>query len=685
MNPSAPTKSVSALLANICVFLLPAAPGYCQNAAWINALGGFYEETSNWVPGVVPGATNDVLINVPGSYNIALQGDHSANSFLIPNNNDLTLSSGGPGDAQYTYSLAEGITITNSSLTLGDLTQGRLLQLDNGGALNMSRSELTLLNGAQLSSLPSLSNSNLIDGSGGVASQIEVRGTDASGQASRWQSGGGIQIGSTGGSASLSILDGGQVSSMGTVGIGTAIAADGSSLEVRGTSTDGMPSSLTSNSLNLGFLGSGGGVSIANATVSDGGSVSTGNVQVNNDSRVLIEGEDVNLMPSTWEAGAFGVSGGFVDILSGGALSSDFVILNRLAIAKVNGVGADGRSSRWDIADSLTLGSNNGFGSLLIDGGQVTSATAEIGRGAGNSLLSVEGTPDAEGVWENSGDVFVGGSNTGPDASGDLRLLNDAHVEIGGTLTVWGPGSVLINGGLLQVDMVDHTNGGDFEFNAGQLSANRFDGDLENVAGEFTPGGYDAASTTIFGDYIQHSGATLSLSIGGTGPGSTHDLVSVSGDVQLDGQLALNLTDGFTPDASDELTVFASGTLLGFFDNVNTGQRLDTSDGRGSFVVNYGIGSPFDETRIVLTDFEANPFPPGDFDLDGDVDSRDFLVWQQNQSVGDLSAWQTNFGSGTNPLSTSSAAQSIPEPCSFILFALAVKLSNCLREHRLQR
>ena len=33
----------------------------------------------------------------------------------------------------------------------------------------------------------------------------------------------------------------------------------------------------------------------------------------------------------------------------------------------------------------------------------------------------------------------------------------------------------------------------------------------------------------------------------------------------------------------------------------------------------------------------------GDFDFDGDVDGRDFLVWQRNPSIGDLTDWQANY------------------------------------------
>ncbi len=57
---------------------------------------------------------------------------------------------------------------------------------------------------------------------------------------------------------------------------------------------------------------------------------------------------------------------------------------------------------------------------------------------------------------------------------------------------------------------------------------------------------------------------------------------------------------------------------------------------------------------------------PGDFDFDGDVDGRDFLLWQRGRSprplsVADLQDWQDNYGLGTS-LTTTLAV--VPEPSS---------------------
>jgi len=64
----------------------------------------------------------------------------------------------------------------------------------------------------------------------------------------------------------------------------------------------------------------------------------------------------------------------------------------------------------------------------------------------------------------------------------------------------------------------------------------------------------------------------------------------------------------------------------------------------------------------------------GDFDNDGDVDGADFLTWQRNLGVGNLSAWESNFGN-TGVLM---ATQAVPEPSSWLL-ALSGVVGGLLR------
>lgn len=71
----------------------------------------------------------------------------------------------------------------------------------------------------------------------------------------------------------------------------------------------------------------------------------------------------------------------------------------------------------------------------------------------------------------------------------------------------------------------------------------------------------------------------------------------------------------------------------------------------------------------------VEPRLEGDFDLDGDVDGADFLVWQQGLGnsfdAEDLALWQGNYGSvagGANAIGSSSA---IPEPTAWTLAVAA--------------
>lgn len=61
-----------------------------------------------------------------------------------------------------------------------------------------------------------------------------------------------------------------------------------------------------------------------------------------------------------------------------------------------------------------------------------------------------------------------------------------------------------------------------------------------------------------------------------------------------------------------------------------------------------------------------------DFDLDGDVDGRDFLAWQRGESpsplsAGDLALWQAEYG---NP-QLNAATVAVPEPSSLLLVLLS--------------
>jgi hypothetical protein len=167
----------------------------------------------------------------------------------------------------------------------------------------------------------------------------------------------------------------------------------------------------------------------------------------------------------------------------------------------------------------------------------------------------------------------------------------------------------------------------------------------------FSPPLLEPSGATITGDYNQQTaGATLAVDISGPFQFTDYGVLTTQGTTALGGTLQLNLIDGFVPTALNSFDILrANGGLTGAFANVANGQRLSTSDGLGSFIVNYGPGSHFNSSHVVLSGFRTGI--PGDLDVDGDVDGNDFLVWQRGGSpnggnAADLVAWRVTSARG---------------------------------------
>jgi hypothetical protein len=81
--------------------------------------------------------------------------------------------------------------------------------------------------------------------------------------------------------------------------------------------------------------------------------------------------------------------------------------------------------------------------------------------------------------------------------------------------------------------------------------------------------------------------------------------------------------------------------------------------------------------------FVSNAVTSADFDHDGDVDGRDFLVWQRGGSpapfsAGNLALWQEQYAAA----SELTAAVQVPEPGAGVLLAVMAVAAGCGRRHR---
>ncbi len=147
-------------------------------------------------------------------------------------------------------------------------------------------------------------------------------------------------------------------------------------------------------------------------------------------------------------------------------------------------------------------------------------------------------------------------------------------------------------------------------------------------------------------------------------------------DISISGGSVLDLEDlRFSNSPNKSIDIVGTGSqLIVRFDLSPFGNRLTdiqnwiSSD---TIVAEGGAGtvliSPLDgidmANGVVLTSALE-----GDFDVDGDVDGNDFLLWQRDISVGSLSNWETNFGVTTGAAFTSA----VPEPSTMVLACLSL-------------
>jgi hypothetical protein len=185
---------------------------------------------------------------------------------------------------------------------------------------------------------------------------------------------------------------------------------------------------------------------------------------------------------------------------------------------------------------------------------------------------------------------------------------------------------------------------------------------------------------------VQAAGEThVSLSLNtGSGGGAFGDAVAeliydFSLDIAMDYEVAAEV-DRFGPvsDASVQLLLEDATTIFAIGEPTNYAVNLISQTGTlspGNYkligsadtILSY-LGPSFPTTSGAEFTILFSMALPGDFDFDGDVDGRDFLVWQRNPSVGDIGDWQANYGVGA----LTAASTAVPEPNSISLALIAL-------------
>lgn len=197
----------------------------------------------------------------------------------------------------------------------------------------------------------------------------------------------------------------------------------------------------------------------------------------------------------------------------------------------------------WNNSDS-----GRGAGVLTYNAGDVTAHSVILGQAGINPTYNRHGQGD--------GTLNLGGGTLTADS---IILGSGSNRSIG---------RINLDGGTLSATSITKGIGtGIFNFTDGTLHVGTFGSsdirfDLHQAGGVLAPGN-SIGATTIYGNYTQAAGATLEIEIAGRGLGGVdYDLLTVDGNVDLDGQLLVRFLDGFSPAAGSVFDIImATGTI----------------------------------------------------------------------------------------------------------------------------
>lgn len=356
-----------------------------------------------------------------------------------------------------------------------------------------------------------------------------------------------------------------------------------------------------------------------------------------------------------------GVSnGGLFDVWSGAEMNFTNGFTFNTGTTVPNGGDFNLKSGIFAINDTVSLGGHASVsggtltgthtlsGNVVVNGGSFdSSGTTTIATDGELELAHVEANLLPRSFVNNGKITWSAGDLTG---SGGNSLTNEGEFSIttDGTFNADADDFTLVNNGTIKktnstgtttIDVPFTNNGlvtaltGNFHFtdtltfgSGGKLGGGvQFDAPLTlpadstlqgngtitgsiTTSGTVSPGN-SIGSLTITGDLTLLSSANTFVEVdASTTPGAA-DLVTVSGNLTLGGNLSWNLLSTLDPVTTSMFTLFTANNLSGAFSNAAHGTRLSTADGHRSFIVNYGASSSFSPNSVIFSNFEFTPVP----------------------------------------------------------------------------
>ncbi len=587
---------------------------------------------SNWT------LEQQLYIGVSGGYgSLTILGGGSVSSSTTSSNISYVGYSGSSSRGVVTVS-GVGSTWTNS----GDVYVGGYqstagasgnLSIHNGGLVEVTNSVKVWATG-QVNLAAGTINAATFELAGGSLSGFGTVNANVSGGSTITATSGVLTLGNSASTTGFAFTGSTIVTNSGTLELldadsaelGVSTQLQGGALVARNGATLGAGDSLTGYGILIGDI-TGSGLnqvtSFPTGTVDFRGMLHVGGMEaiVHSQGRPTINGT------LTFNGGSMLTTTNSYLVGSNGTISGDGILTGTY-------LGEIGSTLR---AERLTLR----VGNSLVTNGFYSNGTLEV---AGGAKLDLEDANDA--VLDSASFVALGSAGS----SGILSTNNGLTLDFGANVTGYGtistpnnPAKPFTNNG--------HVAGNSLSEPITLAGYVKGVGTLDNVvitgtdAPGFSPATVNRGSVTYDG--------VLEIEIGGTSLGSFDRLQHIlgAGIATLGGTLDVSLLNGFAPSLGDTFEIITASSIQGTFANVVVPQL----NGPLAWSLNYNSNS------VSLAAILA-----GDFDLDGDVDGRDFLIWQRNPTVGILDDWQANYGF-VAPLSASSRA--VPEPNLLLLGA----------------
>ncbi|MDQ6808333.1 MAG: hypothetical protein M3Z64_02745 [Verrucomicrobiota bacterium] len=293
-----------------------------------------------------------------------------------------------------------------------------------------------------------------------------------------------------------------------------------------------------------------------------------------------------------------GIGAQFQDVFNGSGAGT--VLFSSGQISAGNG----GVECTFNLPGTLFQWTGGGFqqtvgGGAIVNTGVINLAgtgTKRIGgafRNEGTFAFTGSGTLQLAGSFENkvTGIIDLRADANMPSVPSSFNpVINNAGVcekTGGGETSVIDPifknaGAVDIQTGTIRFTQFSQTagllnlDGGNVIFtneaaiDGGSIvGTGTITGNVRNTGGGVAPG-HSPGKITISGNYVQGSGGTLTMEIGGTAAGTDYDQLVVSGQAALGGTLNVTLINGYRPAVGDVFQLILPGSFAGAFATVNT-------------------------------------------------------------------------------------------------------------------